>query len=141
MTSASTSPAATVHPCPPEDRLGLRVVQDIEQPERTKTVNLVLIHGLGGKPVGTWTSSVSKTSKVFFAHLLQQDRDSRFSNIRIYTFGYDANYTNVFAPRNALGMAGFGQKLLDDVNNEYLEKGEVVNDQLTNLTSSDRQYS
>jgi hypothetical protein len=110
----------------PQDLFGLRVVHDIEQPEQTKTVNLVLIHGLGGKPVGSWTYSGPKASKVFFPHLLQRDRDRRFSNLRISTFGYDANYLNVFAPRNALGISGFAQQLLDAVNNDYLDKGEVI---------------
>ena len=70
------------------------------------TVNLIFVHGLGGSAKDTWTHS----SHAFWPTLLNED--DRFANARILTFGYAANFKNVLAPKNTLGIADFAKQLV-----------------------------
>ena len=45
--------------------------------------------------------------------------------IRVFTFGYDANWENLWAARNSLGIHGFASQLLDCLRIHYQENGDV----------------
>jgi hypothetical protein len=75
---------------------------------------LVFLHGLGGSAIGTWTHPASNT---FWPTLLHQDE--RFANVRIATFGYDAEFKNPLEPTNALGISEFAKQLLDGLDLFY----------------------
>src|SRR5438552_2831535 len=95
---------STDGPTPPADRIfGLRVLHEPGEtqtfPSNTKIVELIFVHGLGGSAKDTWTHAHSHG---FWPDWLHED--SRFNNVRISTFGYNANFKNVLAPQNALGI-------------------------------------
>ena len=113
-TSTTATPPLTGKP------FGLRVLY--EPAQEANVVNLVLVHGLGGSAIETWTELGSKT---FWPKLLHEDK--RCPNLRIATFGYNAEYKNIFAPKNALGIQGFAKQLLDALNIDYEEHGNVSN--------------
>lgn len=87
----------------------------------TKSVELVFVHGLGGSAKETWTHA---DTKEFWPSWLHED--SRFDNVRISTFGYDANFTNVFATKNALGITDFASQLLDSLSLHFHKYGDVI---------------
>jgi hypothetical protein len=103
----------------PEQPFGLQVVH--EPKVRTKIVSIVFVHGLGGSARGTWTHS---PSNIFCPTLLHED--DRFASARISTFGYDANYTNVFAVKSVLGIQDFARQLLDALDLYYDKYGDDV---------------
>ena len=84
------------------------------------TVYVVFVHGLGGSATETWTHYPSNT---FWPTLLHED--DRFANIRVSTFGYDANFGNIFAPKNALDISDFAKQLLDALDLHYEKYGDV----------------
>ena len=84
------------------------------------TVNVVFVHGLGGSATETWTHCPSNT---FWPTLLYED--DRFANTRISTFGYDANFRNIFAPKNTLDISDFAKQLLDALDLHYDKYGDV----------------
>ena len=69
-----------------------------------------------------WTHYPSKT---FWPTLLHEDK--RFSNAQILSFGYDATYDIIFAPKNALGIPDFAKQFLDTFDLHYDEYHDVVN--------------
>jgi hypothetical protein len=91
---------------------GLRVLH--EPREQQNIVNLVFVHGLGGSALGTWTHPQSKTCLL---NLLYEDE--RFANLRIATFGYNADFKDVLMPSNALGITDFARQLLDGLDIFY----------------------
>ena len=91
-----------------------------------KTVELIFVHGLGGSSKETWTHSISNE---FWPSWLQED--NRFNNVRISTFGYDANFTNVLTPQNALGIPEFANQLLDSLDLHFNNYGDVVTSNIT----------
>lgn len=98
--------------------IGLHVLH--ESKTGTGIVNIVFVHGLGGSATETWTH---EPSKIFWPTLLHED--DRFANIRISTFGYDADFNNVFAAKNVLGIPDFAKQLLDDLDLHYDKYGDV----------------
>jgi hypothetical protein len=84
-------------------------------------VELIFVHGLGGSAKDTWTHAESKGFWPSWLH-----DDNRFDNVRISTFGYDANFKNVFAPQNALGITDFAKQLLDSLDVHFHKYGDVV---------------
>jgi len=88
-------------------------------------VNLILVHGLGGSSLDTWTEPRSKT---FWPDLLHDDK--RFPNLRISTFGYIADWQNIFARKNALGIEGIARQLLDALYIDAEENGHVCTSQI-----------
>jgi len=109
-TSTSASP----------EHLGLKVRHEPNGETNVKTVSIVFIHGLGGSASETWTHS---SSRVFWPTLLHGD--DRFANARISTFGYDANFKNIFAPNNVLGIPDFAKQLLDALDLHYDKYDDV----------------
>lgn len=88
--------------------IGLRVLHEPKTDTNIKKVSIVFVHGLGGSVKETWTHNPSNT---FWPTLLHED--DRFANARILTFGYDANFTNIFTANNVLGITDFANQLLD----------------------------
>ena len=103
-----------------EPRAGNASVTQSSTPERTKTVSIVFVHGLGGSARDTWTHAESKT----FWPLLLHEEDG-LDNIRILTFGYDADFGNVMKPKNVLEIAGFAKQLLEGLDLHYHKYGDV----------------
>jgi hypothetical protein len=118
LTSAGAS-TSSLPACP----IGLRVLHEPNtETMNVNTVNIIFVHGLGGSARETWTHYPSKT---FWPTLLHED--DRFANARISTFGYDANFTNIFAVMNALGITDFATQLLDALDLHYDQHGDVNN--------------
>ena len=86
------------------------------------TVNLIFVHGLGGSAIETWTHHPSETCWLILLH-----RDARFPNVRIATFGYEADFKNILAPNSALGIPDFAKQLLNHLGLYYddPEHGDV----------------
>lgn len=79
------------------------------------------MHGLGGSRRKTWTYSDPDAAS-FWPLWLYEEGDLK--NVRISTFGYDANW-NVTAPDNKLGIADFALHLLDELDLHYDKHGDV----------------
>ena len=102
----------TLSPSLPERPLGLTVLH--EPKVGVKIVNIVFVHGLGGSARETWTHH---SPNVFWPSLLHED--NRFCNARISSFGYDANFKNIFAAKNVLDISDFSKQLLDSLDLHY----------------------
>jgi len=92
-------------------------------------VSIIFFHGLGGSAVTAWTHATAKT---FWPTLLHQD--DRLANTRISIFGYDANFNNILAAQNALGIADFVNQLLDALDLHYNKYGNVSPTELAGLS-------
>jgi hypothetical protein len=101
-----------------ESLIGLRVLH--EPKTESNIVSIVSVHGLGGSAIETWTHY---PSEIFWPNLLHED--DRFANVRISTFGYDADFKNIFAVKNILGIQDFAKQLLDGLDTHYEEFGDV----------------
>lgn len=111
-TTGASTPSLPKHP------IGLRVLH--EPTTEANIVNIVFVHGLGGSATETWTHY---PSRIFWPTLLHED--DRFANVRISTFGYDANLKNIFAAKNVLDISDFAKQLLDVLDLHYDEYGDV----------------
>jgi hypothetical protein len=89
-------------------------------------VNIIFVHGLGGSSKGTWTHTEPQT---FWPEWLPAKNG--LENVRIATFGYDANWSDITAPSNALGIADFAMQLLDTLDLHYTKYGDVGSLDLT----------
>jgi pimeloyl-ACP methyl ester carboxylesterase len=114
-----TGPTATASTSTSSEHLmGLRVLH--EPREMTTIVSVVFVHGLGGSATETWTHHPSNT---FWPTLLHEDDE--FANVRVSTFGYDASFGNIFAPKNTLDISDFAKQLLDALDLHYDKYGDV----------------
>jgi hypothetical protein len=104
-----------------EGRLGLQVLHQPRHPGAA-TIAIIFVHGLGGSATGTWTWT-DTASKSFWPTFLHED--DNLANARISTFGYDADYKNILAAKNALGIADFAGQLLDSLDTHYGKYGNV----------------
>jgi hypothetical protein len=95
-------------------------ISNISGAIRSIAITIVFVHGLGGSSIGTWTHS--ETNSFWPTWLVEK---KGFENVRVTTFGYDAGWSNITAPRNALGIAGFANQLLDALDLHYIEHGNV----------------
>ena len=119
FTDSSAGGAAVVpEPVVPERLFGLRVLH--EPKKGPNVVSLVFVHGLGGSAKETWTHNRFKT---FWPNLLHED--DRFANVRISTFGYNADFSNIFAARSVLGIPEFAKQLLNFLDLYYEQYGDV----------------
>ena len=83
-------------------------------------ITIVLVHGLGGSSIKTWTHS--ETNSFWPTWLAEMNG---FENVRITTFGYGARWSNIMASRNVLGVTDFANQLLDALDLHYTEYGNV----------------
>ena len=97
---------------------GLQVLHEpkLLEPTASRIVNIIFVHGLGGSMRETWTHS----SNTFWPTLLHED--DRFSNVRIFAFGYDANF---MAASNVLGIPDFAKQLLNAFDLQLDKYGKV----------------
>ena len=95
-------------------------ISDVTDAMPPTVITIVFVHGLGGSSRGTWTHSDTNS---FWPTWLVEKKG--FENVRITTFGYDASWSNIMAPRNALSIAGFANQLLDALDLHYTEHGNV----------------
>jgi hypothetical protein len=96
--------------------------------QRESPVDIIFVHGLGGSARKTWTDSGG--SNRFWPQWLY--RYKGMEGIRIYTFGYNADWEKVWAPRNALGIPEFALQLLDGLRLHYNQNGDVLPHLVTN---------
>ena len=114
----------------PDRMFGLRPVQQpltpdqrsdcSSIPEEPGPIDVIFVHGLGGSARGTWTHP---DTKQFWPEWLLRREDMK--NVRIYTFGYDSAWENLWAARNYLGIQGFAHQLIDCLILHYEENGDV----------------
>jgi hypothetical protein len=88
--------------------------------ESPTTIDVVFVHGLGGSARQTWTHGASKQFWPLWLYRLDA-----FQNVRLFTFGYDAEWQTFGGPRNALDIRGFAHQLLDDLSLHYRRDGDV----------------
>lgn len=98
--------------------LGLKILH--EPKVTSKVVDVIFIHGLGGSARETWTHP---SSGIFWPDLLHENE--KFANARISTFGYDANFDNIFAANSVLDISDFSKQLLDALDLHYDQYGDV----------------
>ena len=97
-----------------KDLFGLTVVVE---PQKALT-NIVLVHGLGGSAIRSWTHS--ETQWFWPAGLVES---LEFKNARILTYGYDASVSSLRA--GSLGISEFAAQLNDALSLFYYESGDV----------------
>jgi hypothetical protein len=102
-----------------QDRLGLTVLHEPHSGV-TNPVSLIFVHGLGGSSIRTWTNTPSKTFWPTFLRV-----EDGLQHVRIATFGYDADFTNILSPKNALGIPDFAGQLVDSLDTHYRKYGNV----------------
>lgn len=81
-------------------------------PPVTPTVDIVLIHGLGGGSRKTWSYSSNPTQYWPLAWL---PADNEFADVRIHTFGYKADWDS--RQQSILNIRDFAQSLLGELRN------------------------
>jgi hypothetical protein len=81
-------------------------------------IDVIFVHGLGGSSRGTWIHPKSG----FWPTWLQEKPG--LENVRISTFGYDANW-DIRKPHNELGIADFARELLGELELHYGQCGDV----------------
>ena len=106
--------------------LGLRKLDRMESypPQRcvgAAAIDIIFVHGLGGSAIKAWAHAKSQQ---FWPEWIMEIPE--LSEARLYTFGYDANWMNIFGPQNALGVQGFAAQLLDNLSLHYQSNGEVA---------------
>jgi len=119
--SAAATGTGPSRPRPKEEKdpYGLTVLHDIKngRKETQTPLDLVFVHGLGGGSRRTWTD-VAKSD--FWPDWLQG-----FENVRILTFGYDANWS-IVAAGSQLGIPDFATQLLEELDLHYFRTKQTV---------------
>lgn len=101
-------------------QFGLHIVQPPSPITASKsvttdhTVDIVFVHGLGGSAKETWTHPSTNT---FWPSWLYAHKG--FKNIRVYTFGYDAQFLSIMSARSVLGIEEFAKQLLERMDQHY----------------------
>jgi len=106
---------------PASNLYGLQILHEPRTTTASNNVDLIFVHGLGGSAKGTWTHPATQGFWPTWLHETEE-----FKNVRISTFGYNANYRNIFGQRNALGIDDFSKQLLDALHLHYERNGYVV---------------
>lgn len=119
-TQRSKSPAFAEHSEPREDfkgPLGLNLLHAPSKP----LVDLIFVHGLGGGSRKTW----SKTTDPY--HYWPKEwlpRDPAFQNVRIYSFGYVADWSEM--KNSVLEINDFARSLLGEIkDNPEMRRNET----------------
>jgi hypothetical protein len=79
----------------------------------------VFVHGLGGHPVKTWSTKDVNWPKDLLG--------PGVPNVRILTFGYDANAAKAFERVNQNTLHDHAQALVSDLRGQRKKKEEVAN--------------
>jgi hypothetical protein len=103
------------------NRMGLQLLHEPQTRTGPNTIDVIFVHGLGGSAKGTWTHP--ETNGFWPTWLLEKEG---FKNVRIATFGYNADYQNIFSPRNDLDIDDFSKQLLEAMFLDYHKHGDVV---------------
>lgn len=90
-------------------KLGLNLLSCPSDP----LLDLVFVHGLGGGSIKTWCHSKDATR---FWPKEWLPRESGFHNVRIHSYGYDADWTSTKASPT-INVHDFGQQLLERLRN------------------------
>ncbi|RDW59059.1 hypothetical protein BP5796_11983 [Coleophoma crateriformis] len=112
QTTVPSSGLITVSNCHnvEDNPLGLSVVWS---PDESPSVDIVFIHGLGGKSMGTWAAG-GKPSLFWPKEFLSLE--PVIQTARVSTFGYYADF-RTRAPKNFLDIEDFALRLLSDLKN------------------------
>jgi hypothetical protein len=95
--SLQTTQHGTRDVSPSSDNLGLTLIHTCPEP----LVDLIFVHGLGGTSRKTW--SWQRDPQNFWPAWL--GRDAELCKSRIFTFGYNANFSGQHTPLNILDFA------------------------------------
>jgi hypothetical protein len=85
-------------------------------------VHIVFVHGLGASARKTW---IHAKTKAFWPLWLYKEPQMENVNLRLFTFGYNADWPKISAPRNVLDIQGFAKQLLQALGQLYDEHGYV----------------
>jgi hypothetical protein len=91
---------------------------DAPDAPRPALIDIIFVHGLDGSSRGTWTHPESQ--KLWPTWLPE-----KIENIRIATFGYDANW-NPAKANNDMGIADFARELLVELALHYAKFNDVL---------------
>lgn len=94
--------------------VGLHLINDAPN----RAADLILVHGLGGSWAKTW--SWKHDPQIFWPQWLPTDET--LSRLRIFSFGYNANFKG---PSTTLGILDFAKDLLFKMSG-YGEQGEKI---------------
>lgn len=101
------------------NRLGLNLVS--KPSDRKPIVNIVFIHGLGGKCHDTWAYKKKLTH--FWPLWLQSEYG--LANVQVYTFGYNSSIRPSIV-RDVSCIEDFAEQLLAQLKFEAAKKAESV---------------
>jgi hypothetical protein len=104
-----------------EDKLELQIL--IEPASTTASINVIFIHGLGGKPCGTWTN---EQTNFFWPAFLSKEKG--LEHLRVMTFGYNAIWQNLWKKwqgQTQLNIADFASQLMNRLRVHYNEYPDV----------------
>jgi hypothetical protein len=123
MSSGSSQEAgSSMTPSNPQTSLRFKILQEPEPSSPiSNLVDIIFVQGLGGSARDTWTHP---SSKCFWPDLLHENET--FCNARISTFGYDSNFTNIFASNNVFDISDFAKQLLNCLDLHYDKYGDVI---------------
>src|SRR5208282_5984412 len=108
---------------PFQDKLDLQIL--IEPPSSTNddSINIVFVHGLGGRSCVTWTN---ERTNFFWPAFLPKAKG--LEHLRVMTFGYDAMWQNIWKiwqGKTQLDIANFASQLLNRLRVHYDEYPDV----------------
>jgi hypothetical protein len=113
ISSWSSTFSAEVPPSALE--LGLHLVQNAPDP----TADLILVHGLGGSWMKTW--AWNRDPGLFWPLWLTSD--TTLSKLRVFSFGYNANFRG---PNTSLGILDFAKDLLFKMSGWFGDREERI---------------
>lgn len=103
---AAVRPSTETHPSGVlQDQLGLTV---LHKPDDAPSIDIVFVHGLGGKSQKTWTKD--KKPQLFWPKEWLP-KEEGMKNARILTFGYDANFLDR-GPNRTWRISDFAEDLV-----------------------------
>ena len=110
----------------PADKLELQVLVDPTSSAHSTSndvVNVVFVHGLGGRSCGTWTN---EGTNFFWPASLPKNKG--LEHLRVMAFGYNATWQNIWKiwqGTTQLDIANFASQLLNRLRAHYDEYTDV----------------
>lgn len=96
-----------------EDFVKSRGLTEVGSVGNGDMIDVVCVHGLMGHPRTTWTKSTQEKSFFWPAHLIED-----IPNVRVFTYGYDADPKSLWGHVNQNRLAEHAQGLLGDMARE-----------------------